>query len=124
MHPEDLPDPGTYVDPETGDIWEKYSSGNWYVNGVLHRPFPHALTPEPRVPNAPAVSDEWRPVVGYPRYEVNRKGDLRYVETKTPMAPFMGDSSETYYPLMLDDHVVHAVPLSVILDQAFPESRD
>jgi len=56
MHPEDLPDPGTYVDPETGDIWEKYFSGKWYVNGMLHKPFPHSLTPEQTKRTYPTVS--------------------------------------------------------------------
>jgi len=46
MYPEDLFDPGTYVDSATGDIWEKRTNGNWYVNGLLHKPFPHSLVPE------------------------------------------------------------------------------
>ena len=146
MHPEDLPDPGTYVDPETGDIWEKLFSGKWYVNGMLHKPFPHSLTPEQHERNHPAVTiddvvkaalenkkleaelvaqyEEWRPVVGYPRYEVNRNGDLRYVETGVQMAPSMGDASDTYYPLLDSDNVVHLTSLGHILDQTFPESRD
>lgn len=51
MHPEDLFDPGTYVDSASGDIWEKRSNGKWYVNGLLHKPFPHALVPEQDVDN-------------------------------------------------------------------------
>lgn len=46
MNPEDLPDPGTYIDPLTGDIWKKYQNGQWYVNGLLHKPFPITLVPE------------------------------------------------------------------------------
>lgn len=46
MHPEDLFDPGTYVDSTNGDIWEKRSNNKWYVNGMLHKPFPHSLVPE------------------------------------------------------------------------------
>lgn len=47
MYPEDLFYPGTYVDTVTGDIWEKHENGQWYVNGALHKPFPHSLAPEP-----------------------------------------------------------------------------
>ena len=144
MHPEDLPDPGTYVDPETGDIWEKHFSGKWYVNGMLHKPFPHSLTPEQFERHTPAVSiddavhdavkkreaalvakyDEWRPVVGYPRYEINRHGDLRYVESGVRMAPSMQDSTDSYYPLLTEENVVHLAPRKSMLDEAFPESRD
>lgn len=46
MHPEDLFDPGVYVDTVTGDVWERRSNGKWYVNGLLHKPFPHSLVPE------------------------------------------------------------------------------
>jgi hypothetical protein len=47
MYPEDLFDPGTYVDTATGDIWEKRSDETWTVNGMPHKPFPHSLVPEP-----------------------------------------------------------------------------
>lgn len=140
MHPEDLPDPGTYVDPETGDIWEKSKSGKWHVDGLLHKPFPHSLTPEQNKHARPAdvvhksldkqkdaldwYLNVWRPVVGYPRYELNRNGDIRYIENKMSMAPSMQDMSESYYPLITEDHMVHVVPLSVLLDKTFPESRD
>ena len=46
MHPEDLFDPGTYVDSTTGDIWEKDEWGSWKVNGMPHKPFPLSLVPE------------------------------------------------------------------------------
>lgn len=46
MYPEDLFDPGSYVDAATGDIWEKRSNGSWTVNGMPHKPFPHSLVPE------------------------------------------------------------------------------
>ena len=46
MHPEDLFDPGVYIDTATGDIWEKKFSGDWTVNGLPHKPFPHSLVPE------------------------------------------------------------------------------
>lgn len=46
MHPEDMLDPGVYIDAATGDIWEKYFSGKWYVNGVPHKPFPISLVPD------------------------------------------------------------------------------
>jgi hypothetical protein len=53
MHPEDLPDPGVYIDPVTGDIWEKHFSGKWYVNGLLHKPFPDQLVPEQQHEDSP-----------------------------------------------------------------------
>jgi hypothetical protein len=46
MHAEDLYDQGTYIDSETGDVWEKRENGKWYVNGLLHKPFPHSLVTE------------------------------------------------------------------------------
>ena len=53
MNPEDLIDPGTYIDPLTGDIWEKRENGKWYVNGLLHKPFPSSLVPEQEVEDTP-----------------------------------------------------------------------
>jgi hypothetical protein len=46
MHPEDLFDPGTYIDTVTGDVWQKDAYGGWTVNGVRHKPFPHSLVVE------------------------------------------------------------------------------
>lgn len=46
MHPEDLFDPGTYIDTVTGDVWQKDEYGGWTVNGVRHKPFPHSLVVE------------------------------------------------------------------------------
>lgn len=46
MHPEDMLEPGTYIDVATGDIWEKHEDGKWFVNGVRHKPFPWSLAPE------------------------------------------------------------------------------
>lgn len=54
MHPEDLFDPGVYVDTVTGDIWEKLFSGKWTVNGMPHKPFPHSLVPEQGNPDNPS----------------------------------------------------------------------
>lgn len=146
MYAEDMLDPGTYVDSATGDIWEKSRfSGKWYVNGVPHMPFPLSLVPEQRQRTQPAVTiddvvheglrkkqeavnvsnyDEWHSIIGYPRYEVNRNGDLRYVESGVHMAPSMQDSMDSYYPLLTADNVVHLVPLTRILDETFPESKD
>lgn len=80
MHAEDLIDPGDYLDPETGDIWEKRRNGKWYVNGVLHKPFPHSLVPEHRtgqhsVTYLPAVSvdDAVREAVEQKRKELGNK---------------------------------------------------
>jgi hypothetical protein len=53
MNPEDLIDPGTYIDPLTGDVWEKRENGKWYVNGLLHKPFPLNLVPEQEVEDTP-----------------------------------------------------------------------
>lgn len=53
MFDEDFPDPGTYIDPTTGDIWEKRLNGKWYVNGLLHKPFPVTLVPEQQHEDTP-----------------------------------------------------------------------
>jgi hypothetical protein len=58
MHPEDMIESGTYEDAATGDIWTKTTAGNWFVNGIPHKPFPHSLVPEQRRRNTPAVSIE------------------------------------------------------------------
>ncbi len=51
MYPEDMLDPGDYVDSVTGDIWEKHEDGKWFVNGIPHKPFPHSLVPEQKEKN-------------------------------------------------------------------------
>lgn len=45
VYPEDLFEPGTYIDSASGDIWEK-KGDKWTVNGMQHKPFPHSLVPE------------------------------------------------------------------------------
>lgn len=66
--------------------------------------------------------EEWRPIPGFPRYEVNRQGDIRYVETKVHMAPSMQDSHDSYYPLILEDHTIRLLPMSKILDMTYPKN--
>jgi hypothetical protein len=54
VYPEDLFDPGTYLDTVTGDVWEKREDGKWTVNGMPHKPFPHSLVPEQVDPDNPS----------------------------------------------------------------------
>lgn len=123
MNPEDLLWPGTYIDTVTGDIWEKHEDGKWFVNGMPHKPFPLSLVPE-QEGKAELAASEYRPIPGFPQYEVNRRGRVRYVETHTAMAPSQGNDVDSYYPFLDDERVVRMMPLSVILDRTFPESSD
>lgn len=61
----------------------------------------------------------WAGVEGFPAYKINQYGEVRYVETDTPV-PYSTGLGEMWYQLISQERVVYLRSSRDLLAKAFP----